>query len=175
MSLTLNLNTNESTALKNLSVILPVFNGAEHLQETLLSIEKQSLKDIEIIAIDDDSSDLSVSILGRVPALRLLHSKRTGPNVSRQMALSYASGSYIAFLDQDDLWHPDHLRLAVQALSANPQATAWIGPRVRFTDSIKNLGRPATLPRTINPAEFFPINLIDTPSEIETARGWWLA
>lgn len=166
MLLTLNLNTNEITALTNLSVILPVFNGAEHLQETLLSIEKQSLKGIEIIAIDDGSSDLSVSLLGQVPALRLLHSKRTGPNVSRQMALSYARGSYIAFLDQDDLWHPEHLRLAVEALSSNPQATAWIGPRVRFTDSIKNLGKPATLPNTINPAEFFPINLIDTPSMI---------
>jgi glycosyltransferase involved in cell wall biosynthesis len=161
------------------SIIIPVYNGEKYLPTTLQSIRNQTFRATEIIAIDDGSQDRSQEVLRQVDNLTILKTDRVGPNAARQHALMHSQGQLIAFLDQDDIWHPDHLSNAVEALQQNPSASAWIGPRNTFTEKLPKLGQKTRLPHQINPAEFFPVHLIDAPSmvvvpksKLQTVGGW---
>lgn len=91
------------------SIIVPIYNGAALLEETLGSVSGQSFPDWEIIAVDDHSSDDSARLLeeaaARHPNIRVLVHKRNhgGPFAARNTALGHATGEYLIFLDQDDL------------------------------------------------------------------------
>lgn len=87
---------------------MPVFNDEEHLEDALNSIINQSLDRIEIICINDESTDNSLSILKDFqknhPNIIILNQKNQGPAIARNNAIKYATGEYIAFLDSDDLY-----------------------------------------------------------------------
>lgn len=89
------------------SVILPIFNVAPYLDETFQSIINQSLKDIEIIAVNDGSTDNSEEIIKKYEQLdsRIIsiYQKNQGQSVARNTALSRATGKYIYMMDSDDL------------------------------------------------------------------------
>lgn len=96
-----------------LSVIIPVYNGERYLARALDSIEVQHDDRIEVIAVDDGSSDASVDILrsyeSRLP-LRIHRLPRSGNWVANtNLGLSLASGTYVSMLHQDDLWLPGRL------------------------------------------------------------------
>jgi succinoglycan biosynthesis protein ExoO len=102
------------------SVIMANHNGAAYLADSIASVQKQSLKDIEIIVADDASTDRSIEItrelLARDPRIRLLTSDRnTGPASARNRALDAARGEWIAVVDSDDLIHPTRLSALVAA------------------------------------------------------------
>ena len=107
------------------SVIIPVYNGQRYLDATLATVFSQTYTNVEVIAVDDGSSDDSAAILRR-------HSDRvtviTQPNrgcaSARQAGLMRASGEFVAFLDQDDEWEPTKLERQVAVLQANPLAVA---------------------------------------------------
>jgi GT2 family glycosyltransferase len=97
-----------------LSVIVPVYNGERYLAEALESVAGQADDDIEVIAVDDGSSDSSVDILrsyeGRLP-LRICRPGRSGNWVAAtNRGLALARGTYVSMLHQDDLWHPGRLQ-----------------------------------------------------------------
>ena len=91
-----------------LSIIMPVHNSEQYLEETLNSALSQSLKDFELICIDDGSTDTSLQILRRFEAkdsrVRIITQKNLGAGPARNAGLKKASGIYIAFLDSDDLY-----------------------------------------------------------------------
>lgn len=92
---------------KKVSIILPVYNGELYLRECLESLVNQTLKDIEIIAIDDNSTDNSFSILkeykNKYPNLRIYrNNKNIGVGATRNRGISLAKGEYIGFVDNDD-------------------------------------------------------------------------
>jgi len=100
------------------SIVTPVYNAARWLPETLATVRTQTFTDWEQILVDDGSTDTSRDILeaaaARDPRLRLLRTAgREGPSVARNLALEAARGRFIAFLDADDLWHPEKLARAV--------------------------------------------------------------
>ena len=153
------------------TVVMPVFNGVEWLDETIHSVEAQRGVQFERIAVDDGSTDGSAALL-RSRGWRVLSTNRVGPNVARARALEEAKGKLVAFLDQDDLWHPDHLALAVQSLSSNSPALAAVGKgRPFFNRSCPRLGGRHHGPLTFNPWAFYPITLIDTPSMVVIRRS----
>ncbi|STU71003.1 glycosyl transferase [Klebsiella pneumoniae] len=89
------------------SVVIPVHDAAEYISDTLSSILSQSLQDIEVIIIDDNSADDTLKLLQSFAAndsrIRLLNnSQNIGAGASRNMGLKIASGEYIIFLDDDD-------------------------------------------------------------------------
>jgi len=95
-----------------LSVVIPVFNAEEYLKECLNSILAQTLKDIEIICVDDGSTDSSYDILRKYAQkdkrIHLLHQENKHAGVARNYAVSVATGDYIHFMDADDfLCAPD--------------------------------------------------------------------
>lgn len=90
------------------SVIIPVYNAASTLEATLLSIQNQSLQDIEIICVDDGSTDDSKKVIDRIAQndnrIRYLYQDNSGAAIARNRGLRNASGDYVAFIDADDFY-----------------------------------------------------------------------
>lgn len=92
------------------SVILPVFNGERFLEEAIRSVYAQDGAPIELLVIDDGSTDSSSEIVGTVaPDARVIEQENTGPAAARNRGLSEARGEYLAFIDADDVWAPNKL------------------------------------------------------------------
>lgn len=103
-------------ASKKVSVILPVYNVENYLRKCLDTITSQTLREIEIICVDDGSTDSSAQILeeyakkdGRI---RVLHQKNAGAGAARNLGMQYAGGKYLSFLDSDDFFETDMLEKA---------------------------------------------------------------
>jgi GT2 family glycosyltransferase len=121
-----------------LSVIMPTFNGAAYLATTLASIECQQDDQIEVIAVDDGSSDATLSILqgrcGRLP-LRVIASGRVGNwAANTNIGLAEARGKYACFLHQDDLWLPGRLQVVRRLLAQAPRSVLLLHP-ARYIDA----------------------------------------
>lgn len=93
------------------SVIIPVYNKARFIQNTLTSVLNQQFSDFEVLVIDDGSTDESCSIIQAFedPRIRLIKQTNQGVSAARNAGIQEAKAPYIAFLDADDLWEPDHL------------------------------------------------------------------
>ena len=98
------------------SVILPVYNVSEYLRQCMDSIIAQTLKDIEIICVDDGSTDDSLSILkeyaDRDERVKVIQQANAGAGAARNKGLEVATGEYLSFLDSDDFFEPDMLEKA---------------------------------------------------------------
>lgn len=101
------------------SVIIPIYNAEAFLRQCLDSVVNQTLKDIEVICVDDGSTDGSVGILREYAArdsrVRLIRQKNAGAGAARNQGLREAVGEYLSFLDSDDFFEPDMLEKAVEA------------------------------------------------------------
>lgn len=104
------------------SVIVPVFNASQTIKNTLESVLTQTYKDLELIVIDDSSTDDTGSIISEIQSRdsRVVFQKLTrnsgGPATPRNVGLNLSRGKYIAFLDADDVWHEEHLQRSVNGL-----------------------------------------------------------
>lgn len=104
--------TDESPAgLPRVSVILPVYNGAATVCRALQSVLDQSYPHIEVLVVDDGSTDDTSERLAGIQdaRVRVLRQENQGVAVARNRACQLASGEYLAFIDADDLWHPGKL------------------------------------------------------------------
>lgn len=109
--------------MPTVSVVIPVYNGADYLAETLESVFTQTYSDYEVVCVDDGSTDASVSIIrGFEERVALIQQCNAGGCAARNEGVRRSSGPYIAFLDQDDRWYPRKLEQQVKALDANPDA-----------------------------------------------------
>ena len=107
-----------------ISVIIPVYNGEKTIIETLKSVLQQTFSDIEIIIINDGSTDSTLEILSSISDIRIkvLSYDNAGLAASRNRGIFQATGRYISFIDADDLWTPDKLEAQLKALHQFPQA-----------------------------------------------------
>lgn len=106
------------------SVVIPVFNGQASVEEALASILNQSYSNLDVIVIDDGSSDNTAQILGeqRDPRLRILSNPvNQGLGFSLNRGLREARGQYIAIMHADDISMPDRIRRQVDYLEAHPE------------------------------------------------------
>lgn len=103
--------------MPQVSVIIPVYNAEKYLRECLDSVTKQTLKDIEIICIDDGSKDNSAKVLAEYAAkdtrIILLTQNNKGAGAARNYGMKIAKGKYLSFLDSDDFFEPSLLADAV--------------------------------------------------------------
>ena len=101
------------------SVIIPVYNVEKYLRQCLDSVISQTLRDIEIICVDDGSTDSSPQILADYAArdhrVRIVQQQNGGAGAARNNGMSFASGKYLSFLDSDDFFEPDMLEKAYWA------------------------------------------------------------
>lgn len=108
-----------------ISVVIPTYNRAESLKDAIDSVFAQSFQDFELIVVDDGSQDATAQVLGlygnRLTAVRQPNS---GASSARNTGIRRAAGEWIAFLDSDDIWHPDKLKIQAEDLRKNPQIAA---------------------------------------------------
>ncbi len=103
------------------SVIVPVYNGERFLAQTLLSLIEQQYRPLDLIVIDDGSTDGTAEIARSFPDVRYFHQPNQGVATARNTGLRAARGEYIAFLDADDLWQPNKLSLQVEYHRHHPE------------------------------------------------------
>jgi glycosyltransferase involved in cell wall biosynthesis len=108
------------------TVIIPVYNGQRYLGQALDSVFAQSYGPREVIVVDDGSTDDSAAIARAYPSVHYLYQQNQGPGAARNRALAVAQGELIAFLDQDDTWHLEKLRVQVDYLEQHRQIEAVI-------------------------------------------------
>jgi GT2 family glycosyltransferase len=110
------------------SVVVPVHNGAHFLAEAIESIRAQNHPALDIIVIDDGSTDdLATSVQALPVDMRFLPQDKLGPAAARNRGIRNAIGDYIAFLDVDDLWPAGTIAAALAAFQANPELCVAIG------------------------------------------------
>jgi glycosyltransferase involved in cell wall biosynthesis len=115
-----------------ISVVMPCYNAAPYLAEAAESALRQSYRNVELILVDDGSTDDSPSIAAGVAKryperLTLLHASRVGPYPARNLGLQSARGEFIAFLDADDWWEPTALEKLHAALVGARVDIAYCG------------------------------------------------
>ena len=103
------------------SIIIPVYNVAPYLVEALDSVVHQSYGNLEIIIIDDGSTDGSAEICDdyarRDRRIRLIHQENKGIGAARNVGLDIMNGEAVAFLDSDDAYDPDFIEAMVSAMA----------------------------------------------------------
>ena len=124
------------------TVIIPTYNSAHFLRESLESVLNQTFKDYEVLVVDDGSQDNTRELLGHnYPMVRYIHQEHSGPATARNAGIKHAAGEFVAFLDADDIWLPTKLEKQIQHFRQNPP-TACIFTEHAFFDS-KGLCEPA--------------------------------
>lgn len=108
-------------ALERISVIVPVYNHEKYIGEALRSALAQSYPAHEIIVVDDGSRDDSAKVAAEFEGVRVLKKTNGGIAAARNSGLDVASGDAFAFLDADDRWSIDKLRLQREAMLRRPE------------------------------------------------------
>ncbi|QLE56154.1 glycosyltransferase family A protein [Nostoc sp. TCL26-01] len=119
--------------MPKVTVVIPSYNGMKYLPATVESVLQQTFRDIEILIINDGSTDNIIEWATQItdPRVRLISQENQGLSGARNTGIINAAGEYIAFIDADDLWLPTKLEKQVQCLDNSPQAglaytwTAW--------------------------------------------------
>jgi glycosyltransferase involved in cell wall biosynthesis len=121
------------------SVVIPCFNQGKYLNETVTSVLASSYKHIELILVNDGSTDNSLEIAKKLeashPEIRTIDQPNGGVAKARNTGITIASGKYILPLDGDDLISSDYIQKAVDALEANPELKVAYCQAVKFNES----------------------------------------
>jgi len=120
-------------ASQRISVIVPVFNGERYIRDALDSIFEQEYSPLEVVVVDDGSTDNLATVLSvEFPSLRYHYQKHGGLSAARNAGIRLASGRWIGFLDADDLWAPGKLKSQVKYLAAHTELDAVFGHIQQF-------------------------------------------
>ena len=112
-----------STEEPLVTVIIPAYNHAEFVGESIASVLAQEDARFTVLVVDDGSTDDSARIAARYP-VRLLRKPHSGLNHTLNLAVAEVATPFVAFNDADDRWHPNKLRVQLAALTANPALDA---------------------------------------------------
>ena len=108
------------------SVVIPAFNSAGLIEQTLQSVQAQTFKNFEVIVVDDGSTDSTAATVQRFCSVDLRFILITQPHsdvsVARNTAIAHARGEFIAFLDADDIWLPEKLARQIELFREDPRA-----------------------------------------------------
>ena len=120
--------------MEKISVIIPVWNAEKFLVDTVGSVLNQTYKNIEVICVNDGSTDNSLEVLKEIQKnnedrLVIIDQENQGGSVARNVGLDNATGDYIAFLDSDDMYHPQYLEILYDNLkkyNADVSVCKWL-------------------------------------------------
>lgn len=119
--------------MKLVSVIIPCFNHANYLREAIESVLAQTYSQIEIIVVDDGSTDNPAKIANTFFDVRFLQQTNRGPAAARNAGFEASSGSYLVFLDADDRLLPEAVETGMRFLDSEP-ALAFVSGHCRYID-----------------------------------------
>ncbi|HEY8105065.1 MAG TPA: glycosyltransferase [Gemmatimonadales bacterium] len=159
------------------SVVVPTYNRADRLKDTIASILAQTVQPLEVLIVDDGSTDDTARVCREFPSpVRYIHRENGGSAAARNTGMRAAKGEYIAFLDADDVWEPAKLEIQLALHAAHPEI-GWSATNHFTTDranqplpGVQGFARdlPAFEAAGLGPDAFFALAM--TRSEI-TAAG----
>ncbi len=138
------------------SIITPMYKGAAFVGETIESVQAQGYKNWEMIIVDDCSPDNGAGIAEvkkytSDPRVKLIESKKNrGSSGARNIALAEAKGRYIAFLDSDDIWHPDFLENQLRFMHEKDAPLVFSSYRRIDENTKEELLRPFIVPEKVS-------------------------
>ena len=127
---------------KKVSVILPIYGVEKYIRQTIQSVLDQTYRNFELLVIDDESPDKSVDICKSFSddRITLIHQRNRGLAGARNTGIRQAQGEYLAFLDGDDLWHPEKLEKHVRHLDQSPDIGVSYSSSAFIDEDDKPLG-----------------------------------
>lgn len=153
---------------KKVSVICPTFNCERFVLKTIESVLNQSYSNIELIVVDDHSSDKTVEIIKSISDKRIkliVNEKNSGAAFSRNAALKEATGDYVAFLDGDDIWLDNKLSTQISFMINNKYDFTYTDYELIDEDD-KRLNIYYTGPKKVTYKKFLRIDYIGTSTVI---------
>ena len=172
-----------------ISCIVPVYNGERYLSEALQSIFAQSYRPLEVIVVDDGSTDNKPQVVARFKnCIRYLEQSNKGPSATRNLGVSAARGDFVAFLDPDDLWHPEKLARQMARFEARPELDLcvahvqlfWVPELREEAARLRNQARLNTVPGYTTGTLLTSRTFFDTVGEFDAsfwfgdATDWFL-
>ena len=137
--------------MPKVSVVVPAYNSARFIEETIRSVLDQTYQDFEIIVVDDGSTDTTAALVKAYgDRVRYVWQENQGPSAARNTGKRSACGEFIALLDADDLWCADFLETLVPVLGSDPE----LGAAYCGWQHIDAAGNP--LPQTARPRRMSP-------------------
>lgn len=174
--------TNHQLRIGSISVIIPVRNCEAFLGPALDSVLGQTLRPQEIVVVDDGSTDASAAVAEQFEGVDVLRLTPQGQSVARNLGAKRASGDFLAFLDADDLWHPERLSKQLAVFESEPETHIAFAHAVEFRD-MNAFGtpipcgpaRPAHLPGTLlmRRHDFWSVGSYTTDWRVGEVVDWY--
>ena len=131
---------------------MPAYNAERFVAKSIESALAQTYRPIELLVADDGSKDGTSEVVQRYDApVRYLHHENRGPAGARNLAIRHATGKYVAFLDSDDLWHPEKLTIQVAIMEAHPEVSIC-GTQMIYShepEKVEWPPLPSAIPQTV--------------------------
>ena len=127
------------------SIIMPAYNASAHILETLESIRKQTYTNWEIILVNDCSTDDTLNLVSQFSAqvsnvIKIItNESNSGVSVSRNVAVANANGTWLALLDSDDVWLPNHLETLINEVVKDSEINIVYSGCLVFLDEVNNI------------------------------------
>ena len=154
------------------SVVIPCYNQGHFLGEAINSALKQDGVVVDVIVVDDGSTDDTAQVAAAFPAVRYIHQDNAGLSAARNAGLRLATASYVVFLDSDDRLLPGALSVGVAALTQNPEAVFAYGGHVNVDRWGAVLPPSPHVPLGADPyATLLRVNCIENPASV-IYRRW---
>lgn len=147
--------------MNKVSIIIPAYNSASFIAETLASAQAQDIGAVEVIVVDDGSTDDTAEVVEAIPGVRLITQRNAGDAAARQTGLGASTGEFIMFLDHDDLLLPEAARLHLAALDAGQPYDLVVGSNLLINSTGEVTGELRHAPRAFSARE---VVLGTTPS-----------
>ncbi|MGB3308964.1 MAG: glycosyltransferase family 2 protein [Nodosilinea sp.] len=135
--------------MPKISVIIPAYNAETTIKDTIESVLSQTYSDFELIVINDGSQDATLEVVSHFAdkRIRIFSYENSGPQKSRNRGIEKSTGTYISFIDADDLWTTDKLEQQLQVIEAHPEAAvaySW-SDEIDETNRFSRSGQHSTL------------------------------
>ena len=133
-----------------ISVVIPLYNKAQTILNTLNTVMNQTYPDFEVVIVNDGSTDNSVEVVNmhfHDPRIRIINQKNSGVSAARNRGIDEAQGEWIAFLDADDEWLPTYLETIVSSINKNSNSEILI--TARYSQNYETKFRKASIPKKL--------------------------
>jgi glycosyltransferase involved in cell wall biosynthesis len=130
-----------SASSPRVSAIVPAYNAARTIAQTLESALTQTMSDLEVIVVDDGSADATGAVVENIadPRVQLMSQTNAGVATARNTGIAQARGEWVAFLDSDDIWLPNKLQRQLELMTAMPGCMASQGSAYFVDDDLRPL------------------------------------
>jgi glycosyltransferase involved in cell wall biosynthesis len=167
-----------------ISVVIPVYNGERFIGEALDSVFAQDYQPVEVIVVDDGSTDGTASAALVYPAVHYFYQPNNGVASARNSGIALAKGEYLAFLDADDIWLPGKLKAQMEAMDIADMAFTHVrqfhSPELSEAEKSSILCPQESVPGYIPGAmlirkeTFLRVGLFDTTFRVGEFMDWYM-